>query len=183
MSEQDVGPLSTTSANSLVFPEASLGDWHVLHTLSRQEKAVAADCAAMKVGCFLPLIRQVRFYGNRKAKVELPLFPGYVFVRGTRDQVFEVDRMKRIASIIKVPDQFQIEQELRQLHLAVIHQAPLEPFPYLKKGIPVEVRSGPFRGLRGIIEDRTKDQRIILQVNILGRAVSLELDGALLEPL
>lgn len=166
---------------SLVFP--SVGEWFVLHTKSRQEKVVAADLAAMGIAHYLPLLTQVRFYGKRKATIEAPLFPGYVFLRGSADQAYAADRTKRIAQIIRVATQQQLDWELKNLHLALTRQAPLVPYPYLQKGIRVEVRSGPFRGLQGIIEDRLANQRLILQVDMLGQAVSLEMDGALLEPL
>lgn len=164
------------------LPEPSCGSWFVLHTKSRQEKAIADDLLARRIGCFLPLVRQVRYYGQRKALVDEPLFPGYVFLRGAVEQAYMADRTKRIANIIRVSDQARIDWELKSLYIALKAQAPLDPFPYLKKGIRVEVRSGPFRGLQGLIEDRTKIDRIVLQVDMLGRGVSLEVDGALLEP-
>jgi hypothetical protein len=46
----------------------------------------------------------------------------------------------------------------------------------------VEVRSGPLRGVQGLIETRLGVSRLILQVQMLGQAVVLEVDGALLEP-
>jgi transcription antitermination factor NusG len=165
------------------FPPADLGSWHVLHTKSRQEKVVAADLAAMGIAHYLPLVRQVRYYGRRKAKVAMPLFPGYVFLRGSLEHVYAADRTKRIANIIPVNAQDQLDWELRNLHLALSQDAELTPFAYLKKGVRVEVRSGPFRGLQGVIEGRAAANRLILQVDLLGRAVSLEIDPALLDPI
>ena len=165
------------------LPSAELGDWHLLHTKSRQEKVVAADLAAMGIAYYLPLVRQVRYYGRRKAKVALPLFPGYVFLRGSLDHVYAADRTKRVANIITVNAQEQLDWELRNLHLALSKDAALMPFPFLKKGVRVEVRSGPFRGLQGVIEGRAAENRLVLQVDMLGRAVSLEIDGALLDPI
>ena len=166
----------------IVFPSADFGAWHVLHTKSRQEKVVAADLAAMGIGFYLPLVRRVRYYGRRKTKVAMPLFPGYVFLRGSLEQVYTADRTRRIANIIPVNAQEQLDWELRNLHLALSKDAELTPFPFLQKGVRVEVRSGPFRGLQGIIEGRAGN-RLILQVDMLGRAVSLEIDGALLDPI
>jgi transcription antitermination factor NusG len=163
------------------LPPADVGNWHLLHTKSRQEKVVAADLAAMGIAYYLPLVRQVRYYGRRKAKVAMPLFPGYVFLRGSLDQVYEADRTKRIANIIAVNAQAQLDWELRNLHLALSKDAELRPFPFLKKGVRVEVRSGPFRGLQGIIEGPAAENRLILQVDMLGRAVGLEIDAALLD--
>ncbi len=59
--------------------------------------------------------------------------------------------------------------------------APLSPFPYLRVGVRVEVRAGPFRGLKGVIEDVDHRDRIIFQVQTLGQAVSMEIDGSLLD--
>ena len=159
----------------------AVGDWFVLHCKSRQEKALADDLAAKGVPHYLPLLRQVRFHGRRKAVVEAPLFPGYVFLRGDRDQAYLADRTRRVANILKVPDQKRIDWELGNLYLALAKEAPLVDFPYLQKGVRVEVRSGPFRGLQGVVHDRLARQRILLQIDMLGRAVSLEIDGALLE--
>lgn len=165
-----------------LFGDAT-GDWFVLHCKSRQEKALADDLSAMRVPHYLPVLRQVRYHGRRKAVVEAPLFPGYLFLRGTLDQAYVADRTRRVANIIKVPNQQQIDWELGNLWLALAKEAPVVEFPYLQKGIKVEVRSGPFRGLQGIVQDRLSRQRIMLQIDMLGRGVSLEIDGALLEPL
>jgi len=162
---------------------AARGLWYVLHTKSRQEKILANELAARKVDHYLPLIKRPRFYGNRKAVVEEPLFPGYVFLFGDLDQAYLADRTKRVANIISVADQRQFEWELKNIRLALTHDVPLDPYPHLTRGVRVEVRSGPFQGLQGVIEDKGKDSRLILQVDVLGRAVSLEIHGALLEPI
>lgn len=155
--------------------------WWVLHTLSRQEKAVAAALASRRVEHFLPLVKKVRYHGRRKLVSELPLFPGYVFLRGSVEDAWELDRNKRLAQIIEVTDQSQLDWELQNIRLAVEAEAALDPYPYLEKGVRVEVRSGPFRGMQGVVESRTALDRLILQVQTLGQAASVEIDGALLD--
>ncbi len=159
------------------------GDWHVLHTKSRQEKVLSEDLAALSIAHFLPLVRSVRYYGKRKAVVDEPLFPGYIFLRGSIEQAYIADRTRRVAHIIKVADQQLIDWELRNLSMALANTAALMAYPFLKEGVRVEVRSGPFRGLQGVIDGRSKNDRLLLQVNTLGRGVSLEIDGSLLEPI
>jgi transcriptional antiterminator RfaH len=155
--------------------------WFVLHTRSRQEKAVASDLMALGVDFFLPLLKQARYYGGRKRLIELPLFSGYVFVRGAQEQVYWIDRAKRLVGIIYVPIQQQLNWELRNLHLAISNKVTLDPYPMLKRGTQVEVRSGPLRGLQGKVESRGPANRLVLQVEMLGRAVSLEVDASLLD--
>ena len=170
---------------AMIHPAALLaesGRWYVLHTKARQEKALAGTLHAMSVPYFLPVMRSQRFHGRQVRMTVAPLFPNYLFVRGDMDQVYAADRTKRVACIIPVNDQAKLDGELRQLYRAIACKAPLDPHPFLKKGIRVEVTRGPFQGMQGLIEDRTRDHRLILQVDVLGQATSLEIDGSLLEP-
>jgi len=163
------------------FPEADLGQWFVLHTKSRQEKALSEELSVLRIAHFLPAVEQMRFYGQRKAIVLAPLFPGYLFLRGSIEQAYVADRTKRIASILKVTEQEHLDWELRNIHLALQAGTTFDPYPALKKGVRVQVRSGPLRGVQGVIENRTSRDRLILQVHMLGSAVSIEVDGSLLD--
>jgi len=116
------------------------GEWIVLHVLSRQERALGTRLTAMGIPYYLPIFRQVRFHGRRKVVKPLPAFPGYLFLRGDMDMAYEADRTRRVAQIIKVPDQVQMDWELRNIHLAISMEAPLDPYPYLKEGDRAEVR-------------------------------------------
>jgi len=163
------------------FPADPLDLWFVLRTKSRQEKILAHELRSRGIASFLPIVSCTKYYGGRKATVELPVFPGYLFLRGDVDKAYDADRTRRVAQIIKVADQDRLDRELRNIHLALCGGAPLDPFPYLRAGVSVEVREGPFRGLRGVIEPGGRRDRLILQVDILGRAVSLEIDASLLD--
>ncbi len=154
--------------------------WFVLHTRSRQEKVVASDLEAMGVSHYLPLVRQARYYGTRKRYVDLPLFPGYLFLHGLPEHAYQLDRARRLTQIIKVVDETRFEWEVNNIRLALEKSADLMPHDYLQEGVRVEVRAGPFRGLQGIVEQRKKQDRLVLQVHSFGGAVSLEIDGALL---
>lgn len=136
----------------------------------------------MGIAFYLPLVRRVRYYGARKAVVEEPLFPGYVFLLGTLDQAYTADRTKRVAGIIRVNDQRRLDWELQNLQTVLASPVSLDPFPFLKKGARVQVREGPLQGLQGIVDERSNN-RLILQVETLGQAVSLEIDAGLLDPL
>jgi transcription antitermination factor NusG len=174
------------AANALAaFERVSVlpGVWHLLHTRSRQEKALAETMSAKGIGVFLPLVEVTRTYGRRKASVGLPLFPGYVFLKGALDDAYEADRTKRVAGIIPVVNQAQLAWELRNLALALAARVPLDPYPYLRAGVRVEIRSGPLAGIQGVVESRLKRDRLLLQIDVLGQATSLEIDGAIVEPI
>lgn len=177
---QDVS-LPTPSAP--VVREAAPALWYVLHTRSRQEKALAQTLAAMRCEHFLPLVRQQRLWGRRKEIIEAPLFPGYLFLRGSREELYEADRTGRVAHIIDVTNQAQLEQELAAIRAALASELVVDPYPFLQQGVRVTVRSGPLRGVEGRVESRCSMERLILSVNVLGQACAVEIDAALLEPL
>lgn len=157
--------------------------WTVAHTLPRQEKALAETLLTLGIPCYLPLVPRVRYYGHRRRVVEMPLFPSYVFMLVRAEQRWEALRSKRIAQVLLVHDQSNLENELRQLDHAVRGEALLDPYPFLSEGTPVVVARGPMRGLEGLVELRRSPNRLVLNVSMLGQATSLEIDASLLEPI
>lgn len=166
-------------APSAACARVSDAKWHVLYVKSRQEKALCDDLESRRITHFLPLVRHPRFYGGRKKTVELPLFPSYVFLFGAVEDVYTADRTKRVTKVIHVSDQRQIEWELTNLKLALSAGARLRTHPFLSRGTKVEISAGPFKGLQGVVEDASRLDRLILQVQMLARAVSLEIDAGL----
>ncbi len=165
--------------------ELTAGDarWHVLHTKSRQEKAVAAALNAAGFSTYLPLLAHVRFYGHRKRRVELPLFSSYVFLSGPREATHLAIATGRVANVIPVADQNRFEHEVRQIRKALDGGAQLHPYSFLTRGRRVRVTAGPFRDIEGLIEEEPGcADRLVLQVQALGRATSLEIDISLLQP-
>jgi transcriptional antiterminator RfaH len=179
-----LAPSTSTSTDRLWLPiEATAGPkWHLLLVKSRQERQLSQTLASMGVPHYLPLVRRTRYWGARKAVVHDPLFPGYLFLRGELDEVYRADRTRRVARFVPVPDQNQIDWELRNIRLALLNDAMLQPYPSLSNGTRVEVRCGPFQGVQGVVSDRARENRLILQVRMLGTATSLEIDAALLDP-
>jgi transcription antitermination factor NusG len=157
--------------------------WRVVQTRSRQEKALAEVLAAAGIEHYLPLVKRVRYYGRRKQAVKLPLFPGYLFLRGSVEEAYFADRTDRVVQVLPVPDQAGLEAELGAIRLALERNGGLEPARYPEAGVWVEVTAGPFRGLRGVVDRSIQDDRLVLGVRILGRAADLEIDRTLLRPL
>ena len=55
--------------------------WYAAYTCANHENRVASELQLRSVEHFLPLYRSVRRWRDRRVRLELPLFPGYVFVR------------------------------------------------------------------------------------------------------
>jgi transcription antitermination factor NusG len=155
--------------------------WHVIHTRSRQEKALARALTAAGIEHYLPLVRHARVCGHRTRYIDEPLFTSYLFVFGAAEATYLAVATRRVANVVKVADQARFLHEIQQIRRALDHGAELSPCPYLKVGRRARVTSGPFRGIEGMIEDLPKPGRLVLQIEALGRATSLEIDAGLLE--
>jgi len=170
----------------IIWPEdASLcdftGRWWVAHTKSRNEKALAQDLIGKHIGYFLPMTWKVRHKHGRKIRSLLPLFSGYVFFCGGENERLETLKTNRVANIIEVKDQQKLLAELSKIELAIRKGAPLEPHHYVKAGQRCRVLSGSLMGLEGIVVKTKAGARLILQVDILGQAASVEVDMDLIE--
>ena len=91
------------------------GRWWLVHTKPRNEKAIAVDLAARGIGFFLPLARLHRRYGGRTTQVQIPLFPGYLFLCGGEDERYATLMTHRAVNVIYAADQVGLKAELRQL--------------------------------------------------------------------
>jgi transcription antitermination factor NusG len=155
-------------------------EWRVVHTKSRQEKALAEFLDSRQIRYFLPLVRTVKYYGRRKFTVSTPLFQGYLFLRGTIEDAYLAERTDRVVRVIPVSDQAALESDIHALGMALERGAPLRGRDWVADGDWVEVASGPFKGLRGIVERGIREDRLVLRVRMLGRAADLEIDRSLL---
>lgn len=158
------------------------GAWYVIRTRSRQEKALAQDLAARAIRFFLPMVRTVRYYGRRKVRTVLPLFPGYLFLAGEREDCYTAERTGRVAQVLAVSDQESLCSELSSIAQVLQAEGLLTPCPPLVRGTLVEVSSGPFKGVRGRVDVGVRDNRLVLHVDLVGKAAVLEIDRDLLVP-
>lgn len=172
---------SSTIDPGAAIPSKECGDWFVLRTRARQEKLLAADLRAKGIGYFLPLVRTERQYGNRREHVELPLFPGFLFLRGSIDDAYFADRTGRVAQIIVVVDQRCLDLELSYLIRVIRANMKVHPCPSFGRGMGATVCSGPLSGIQGVVEDTAQLHRFVLPVQAVGQAISVEVDAAMVE--
>jgi len=170
----------------ITFPEQGsieefTGQWWVAHTKSRNEKALAHDLITRKIPYFLPMTLSITRRTRRTVKSLLPLFTGYMFFCGNDESRTDVIQTNRVANIIEVPDQMSFLTELTQIEKALRAGVPISPHPYLKKGQWCRVIAGPLMGSEGIIQDIKNNVRLVLQIDMLGQAASVEIDINLIE--
>ena len=163
--------------------EAAKKPWMVLHTKSRQEKAVARYLTAAGAVHYLPLIERVTLVRGRKLRSRVPLFPGYVFLSGEVEDGYAAISTKRVCNVIQVWDQARLSDDLWHIHEALDRGAELYHCPFAEVGTRCRVTRGPFVGVEGEVASKLGSNRLALQIHTLGRSAILEIDGDLLEPI
>ena len=155
--------------------------WHALH-VRHQSEGLVAD-ALLPLATFWPH-RVTK--DNRGRKIRRPWFPGYLFVETDWSDPVERLRILRVSQLLavlaingrpcEVPD-----SEIESLKILVQSNARVMWYPFLREGEAVRVVSGPLRGVAGKVERLKSSRLLIVQVEMLQRAVSVELDPDVLE--
>ena len=158
-------------------------DWTVLHVRPRCEKKMAGHCAFYSIPHYLPLRRETKVYQRRKVTVDKPVFPGYVFAEVPRAQRLTVLKSSSIVRVIEVEDQARFVHEIDQVRQALAVDATLGATAAITSGRPVRIVGGPFQGLEGVVATVRGVTRVVLNVDMIGQAVKVDVDADMLEPL
>ena len=153
--------------------------WYPAQTRARHEKRVAEQLTSRGVVSYLPLYERMSRWKDRRVRVHLPLFAGYVFVRlAWRDRLraLEVPGIARLVSFggnpVAVPD-----PEIESIRASLGSGLRVNPAPYLCVGQRVRIRSGPLESCEGYLVRRRGACRLILSVTLIQRSVAVEVDA------
>jgi len=157
------------------------GDWWVVHTKSRFEKALAFDLLASSIGFYLPMVQRITMSGGRKRRAMMPLFPSYVFLCGSEEDRYTTLTTNRVCQVIPVVDREKFVSEISAIEQALGRNGYLEMCPLPPVGKRCRVKAGPFMGIEGTVVQHGQRSLIVLHISILGRGASLEIDTDLIE--
>jgi len=156
-------------------------EWWVLRTKPRQEKAVAREHLSRSVPFFLPTTKKTRLRRGEERSSFVPLFPGYLFGFATNDERYEINRTGRVASFVHVSDQATIWEELRNLHELIERGLDVHPVLHIKEGNRVTIRSGPLKGITGVVQRTAGKCRFVVHIDFLQTGAAVEIDEPDLE--
>ena len=157
--------------------------WYAAYTYSRHEKRVAEHLQRIGVESYLALYTATRQWNQRRAQVELPLFPGYVFVRiplAERVRVLSAPGVAYLVGARGEPIPLA-DDEVEPLRDCLSQKLPAEPIAYLSAGSRVRVVAGPLRGLEGVIVRRDGGTRFVVSIDLIMRAIAINIEGFDLE--
>jgi len=158
--------------------------WYAAYTSPRHEKWVAEQMQERRIECFLPTYKSVRRWKDRRKQLDLPLFPGYVFVRMALKDRLDVLRLPGVVQFVAFQGR---PAPLRDPEIEALRKgariAALQPHPYLKVGRRVRVRHGVMAGLEGILIRKKESLRVVVAIDLIMHSVALDVDAADIEPL
>jgi transcriptional antiterminator NusG len=164
---------------------APVSSWVAVWTRSRHEQVVREQLEGKRIETFLPTIARWSRWKDRKKRIEWPLFPGYCFVRFDPANLLAVLKCSGVVNVVSfdgkpapIP-----EAELSSIRILVSSELQYDPCPLVREGTMVEVVHGPLRGVVGRLQRKDAQRaRLLLSVDLIGQAVSVEVDAADVKP-
>jgi transcription antitermination factor NusG len=165
-------------ADPLAMIESQVCDrpWYALYTRHQHEKMVDQILTNKGFNTFLPLYATTHNWKDRTKALSLPLFPCYVFLKGGIERRLQILTTPGIYGLVSsagrpaaIPD-----LEIEAIRRVVESGTRVEAHPFLKGGNWVRVKCGPLTGIEGILVRKKSVSRLVLSVEILGTAASIE---------
>jgi transcription antitermination factor NusG len=176
---------STLSSEISQRSEYFSARWYVAQTRSRHEKSVAEQLEGKGIEHFLPLYETVSRWKDRRMRLQMPLFAGYIFVRfplSERLRALEIPGLARLVSFgglaVALPD-----DEMEAMRNGLMSSLRAEPHPYLIVGRRVRIMGGPFAGIEGVLKRKKSNLRVVVSLDLIQRAIAVDVAATDIEPL
>jgi transcriptional antiterminator NusG len=161
--------------------------WYALYTRSRFEKKMLGELTDRSIEVFLPMREILSRWKDRKKRVWIPLFPGYIFVN-------HVDTPENRFRILNIPGAVRFvgneghalpipEEQIQYVRRFLESSIAIDPYPYIRVGCRVEVIAGPLKGIQGILVEKRGRFRFVIQVDLIRQAVSVAIDASDVRPI
>jgi transcription antitermination factor NusG len=163
---------------------ASVREWYAAYVRHQHERKAANLLESKGVEVFLPTHKSTRKWKDRNKVLSLPLFPGYLFLQCMLEEKYNVLNTPGIFFLVEsggcpcaIP-----QQEIEAVRRVVDSGIPAQSHAFVAEGDRVSIRSGPLAGVSGILSRFRNQYRIVLTVELLRKAVSIEVEIDNIEP-
>jgi len=159
--------------------------WYAVHTRSRHEDRAYTGLSLKSFQAFLPKIEVWSKRKDRKKKIMIPMFPGYLFVELlSLDNQTKLDVLKTFGVVrilgkptgsepIAVPD-----KKIEAIQRLVQSKVEIQHFNYPKIGELALITDGPFKDIEGVVVSTDYEKELfVISIELLQRAVAIKLEG------
>ena len=154
--------------------------WYAIWTRSRHEKLVRDRLGESGIEVFLPTIVRWSYWKDRRKQIDWPLFPGYCFARFSIVEMSPVMACDGVASIIGIngdPSPVS-DREIEDVRRPLDSELAADPCPFVKEGAAVIVIHGPLKGVTGRLVRKGAHARLVISIELIGRALSVDMHAA-----
>ncbi|MCF7796652.1 MAG: UpxY family transcription antiterminator [Lentisphaeria bacterium] len=156
----------------------NLPHWHAFYVQARHEKKVDERLKNKGIEVFTPMVTRIKQWSDRKKSVQEPLIRGYTFCKIALKDRMPVLETVGVINILRFAGNWAPipEEQIETLQIMIDHPETLQPENYVKVGEYVRVISGPFTGARGIVQRIAGADRLILALDKIQLAFSVEVN-------
>ena len=163
-------------------------NWHALYVASRQEKKIFEKLQKKNIETYLPIIKTMKQWSDRKKMVELPLLNGYIFVKidsteneKTLQTPGVVNFVRAEGKIAKVRE-IEIERLKQLINLGYQLEVNGMKRNY-KEGDKVKIISGALKNIEGFVVENKEGRYIDVLLESIGQTIRVKLPQEILIPI
>lgn len=159
--------------------------WHALYVSSRTEKKISETLQARNIDAYVPIIKTMRQWSDRKKMVELPLMNGYVFVKISPLENDKVLQTKGVVNFVRSEGKIAVIRELEIDRLKQLvdlgYQLEAEAInKTYKEGDKIKITSGALKGIEGYVVESKENRQIEVLLESIGQCIRVKLPKELL---
>lgn len=160
--------------------------WYAVWSRSRHEKMVASALTNVGVTAFLPLVTEMHHWSDRCKSVDVPLFPGYVFVQipNSGEAQLQVRKTTGVVQFVgnqrgAVPIQ---DKEINDVRAVLEQRVSCSPYPFLQLGQRVRICGGALDGIEGVLVGRDSASKLVISIELIQRSLAVSVYNLDVEP-
>ena len=159
--------------------------WYAIQIRCQFEKKVAAQLQNKGIETFVPLVSQVHRWSDRRRVVEVPLFPGYGFVRipfapDHRIRVLQTAGLTSFVTMNGTPIPVP-EKQIEDVRLLLSQRVSSSVYPFVKAGQRVRIRGGCLDGIEGILLQCSKYSSLVISIAAVQSSLAIRVENCDLE--
>jgi transcription antitermination factor NusG len=147
---------------------------------------VASALTNVGITAFLPLVTEMHRWSDRRRSVEVPLFPGYVFVQipNSAEARLQVRKTSGVVQFVgnqqgAVPIQ---DKEINDVRTVLEEKVSCSPYPFLQVGQRVRICGGAFDGIEGVLVGRDSASKLVISIELIQRSLAVSVYNLDVEP-
>ena len=151
--------------------------WHIAYTYSRCEKKVDQQAKQQGLSTYLPLTIQERQWSDRIKKIEAPLFPNYIFIKATPEEVYQFRQIKEIVNFVYHDSKLATIKESEIDTIKKILNGKRDIFTESRLyeiGTKVKIKHGAFVGIEGMLVKNNNQDQVVVQIETLGQSINID---------